>query len=318
MESNKAALISIVLVMALAGAYLSVVVVGQAVEERKYVYSSPLDYALDYLSDEPYTRLAIEVDYVDGYPPSESALNFLIQKIYEYTEKKYVFIDRNATDRIPLRQATYDISSIRAMENTYRDDYKHGNTAVLYILYLNGLFRDTGAGLEATHTDVAGLEYGYSSIAIFKQEIIDYSDNLYQQEYMERSVLLHEFGHTIALVGIGYYSPQEDPEHPHHSIHPDAVMYYAINASAGIPPQDFCNDSKRDIQTIMSHQREESPVIYVPWMLLLADILAAVSIIAAIVQEKPPEPPQVRYESEYIARNEYAATDAESEEEQYF
>ncbi len=298
---KKVVLISVVLVMALAGAYFSVFVAGEWANEHRYVYSSHLDYALDYLSDEPYDELAIEVDWVRGYPPSDSALHFLIQKIYANTDKHTVFIDRNASDEIPLRTAIYDTESIRSLEGEYRDLYKHGNTAVLYIIYLNGLFRDTGAGLEATHTDVAGLEYGFSSIAIFKQEIIDYSDNAYQQEYMERSVLLHEFGHTICLVGIGYDSPQEDPEHPHHSIHAYAVMYYAINASAGIPPQDFCEDSKKDIETIKAHKREESMAVYVPWLLLLADILAAFSIISVIITggKKPPVPPTAEYQHHY-------------------
>ncbi len=284
---KKSALISIVLTLALAGAYFSLVVVGNEVEERKYVYSSPLDYALDYLSDEPYSRLEIEVDWVQGYAPSHSALDFLIHKIYTYTDKKYVRVDGNASDEIPLNSPIYTLQDLHTLEDRYRSDYKHGNTAVLYILYLNGIFSDTG-GIEegeGEQTDIAGLEYGFSSIAIFKQEIEEYSQSAYQAEYMERTVLLHEFGHTICLVGIGYDSPQEDPEHPHHSIHKYAVMYYEMDASQGIPPQDFCNDSKKDIQTIKAHTRQVSPIIYVPWMLLLADILSAASIVAAIMEK---------------------------------
>ena len=182
---KKAVLISVVLVIALAGAYFSIFVVGEWADEHRYVYSSPLDYALDYLTDDPYDELAIEVDWVRGYPPSQSALEFLVQKIYSNTDKHRVFIDSNASDEIPLRTATYDSESIISLEGEYRDLYKHGNTAVLYILYLNGIFRDSG-GINAVQTDVAGLEYGFSSIAIFKQEIIDYSGNAYQQEYMER------------------------------------------------------------------------------------------------------------------------------------
>ena len=294
---KKGALISIVLVGMLAGGYLSMVVVGEWADEHRYVYSSPLDYALDYLSDDPYSKLLIEVDWVRGYGPSRSALEFLVERIYEHTEKDSVRIEWNSSDEIPLMQATYSTEDLREIESEYRDLYKHDDTALLYIIYLNGAFADT-EGMEATQTDVAGLEFGFSSIAIFKQEIREYSGSEYEAEYMERSVLLHEFGHTIALVGIGYDSPQEDPEHPHHSIYEGCVMYYAINSSAGLPPQDFCEASLQDIETIESHERKESTAIYVPWLLLLADILAGISLISATLSSgenrgNPPEIPDV-------------------------
>jgi hypothetical protein len=82
---------------------------------------------------------------------------------------------------------------------------------------------------------------------------------------------------------------------------------------AGMPPQDFCEDSVLDIQTIKSHERQVSAVIYVPWLLLLADMLAAITITAAVLQEKPPEPPMAEPEYRYV-HEKYP----DSPEEEYF
>lgn len=276
--------ISLVLTGALFGAYFSVVVVGEWAEENKYIYSSPLDYALDYLSDDIYRKIAIEVDWVTGREPDWNAMHFLIERMYEYCDKEEIYIDYNASDEILPLKDTYTLDDLLSLENEYRDLYKNGDTAVIYFLYLNGRYVDTG-GYSSVVTEVAGLTYGHSSVAIFKDELRDLGNSAWNEDSLEKTVLLHEFGHIICLVGIGYHSDQEDPEHPHHSIHKGCVMYYAINVSENAPEPnlDFCNDSKKDIEYIKSRDRDVSNVIYIPWLLLAADIISAVAIILSIL-----------------------------------
>ena len=288
---RKSIAISIVLVGALLGAYISMVPIASWAEEHRYIYSSPLDYALDYLSDDIYKNIAIEVDWVAGREPDWSAMDFLMERMHQYCEKDRIYIDHNASDIIMPMQDTYNLSDLMDLEKKYRDLYKHGDTAVLYFLYLNGKYVDT-SGYSQVSTEVAGLTYSHSSIAIFKDELRTIENPNLNEDVVEKSVLLHEFGHIICLVGIGYHSEQEDPEHPHHSIHKDGVMYYAINASEGAPPPplDFCNDSKRDIEFIKSRPRDTSNVIYMPWLLLAADLLSALSLILCIVSPEKESP----------------------------
>lgn len=298
---RKSAAVAIILAGALLGAAFSMIVVGSWANERKYVYSSPIDYALDYLSDEPYKNLAIEVDWVAGCEPDRSALNFLVEKIKEYCDKDSVYIDWNASDEIMPHTNIYTFSEIENLENEYRDLYKHGDTAVIYYIYLNGKFQNS-AVYEDVYTEVVGMTYTHSSVAIFKDEIRSVADVGLNVHYTERSILLHEFGHLICLVGIGYHSDQEDPEHPHHTIHKDGVMYYAINATegAGIPPQDFCNDSKQEMEWLKSRPRDVSNARYIPWLLLLADIIAASGLIITVLTRKEEKaPPYYPYYPEY-------------------
>ncbi len=285
---RKSVAISIILVGALLGAAFSMVVVGSWANERRYVYSSPIDYALDYLSDEPYKNLAIEVDWIIGCEPDWSAMDFLVQKIKEYCNKDSVYIDRNYSDEIVSYRSVYTMSDIENLENEYRGLHKHGDTAVIYYLYLNGRFEKSSALGTDVYTEVVGMTYTYSSVAIFKDEIRSVADVGLNVHYTECSILLHEFGHLICLVGIGYHSEQEDPDHPHHTIHRDGVMYYAINATqgAGIPPQDFCNDSKTEIEYLKNRPRDVSNAGYIPWLLLLADLVAASGLIIAILTKK--------------------------------
>ena len=279
--------LSLVLVGALVGAYFSVVVVGDWADEHKYVYSSPLDYALDYLSDDIYKNIAIEVDWVMGREPDWDALDFLMEKMHEYCEKDRIYIDFNVSDEIMPLKDTYTLQDLIDMEEEYRYLYKHGDTAVIYFLYLNGRYVDTG-GYSAVITEVAGLTYGHSSVAIFKDELRSIGSSGLNEDTVEKSVLLHEFGHLICLVGIGYHSDQEDPEHPHHSIYKDGVMYYAINASKNAPPPplDFCNASKKDIEYIKSRPRDTSNIIYIPWLLLAADVMSALTLTLSIISPK--------------------------------
>jgi hypothetical protein len=280
---RKSLAVSIVLIGALFGAYFSVVVVGTWAEENKYVYSSPIDYALDYLSDDRYHNLAIEVDYVSGREPDWNAMNFLIERMHEYCDKDHIYIDHNATDVILPMANRYTLSDLIELEEKYRDLYKHGDTAVLYFLYLNGKYVDT-TGYSEMKTEVVGLTYSHSSIAIFKDDMKTDNPSITEED-MEKAVLLHEFGHTICLVGIGYQSAQEDPEHPHHSIHEGCIMYYALNTSREAPPlpTDFCEDSKKDIEYIKSRPRDTSDVKLMPWLLLAADLAGSLSLIYYIL-----------------------------------
>ncbi len=324
--------ITIIIIGALFGAYLSVVVAGEWADEQKYVYTSQIDYALDYLSDDPYKNLVIEVDWIIGCEPDWSAMSFLVNRIKEYCDKESVYIDRNYSDEILPYRSSYGMEDILKLEEDYRSLYKNGDTAVIYILYLNGKFIDSSPAPTDVYTEVVGMAYTHSSVAIFKDEIRSVADVGLSVEYTERSILLHEFGHLICLVGIGYTATHEDPEHPHHTIHEDGVMYYAINATEGaaIPPQDFCEDSKLDIDYLKGQPRDISNVVYIPWLLLLADITGAIGLIIAVIakKERAEYPTSVHPSPEYgeyyypeygvYYQEEYVEAERDNHEEQYF
>jgi len=220
--------------------------------------SAPGDFARAFLSDENFTKVIVEVDYVPGSGPDNGALDLLVQRIKQYCDKSAVVMGER--DELPAGQGSYSGEDLNALELEYRDGYydRDNKTITLYILYLDGEFEDSST---------LGATYHASSMAIFADRIEAMSIPLWAQALglqhsdIEASVLVHEFGHVLRLVNIGYESERdyEDPEHPHHSIHQDCVMYHAVESSAVInmlntgnpkPPDDFHADAKADIQDI--------------------------------------------------------------------
>jgi predicted Zn-dependent protease len=212
------------------------------------------DYAKDYLQDTKYTRLIIEIDYVDGYAPSSKALDTLESRINTYCDKEEVLILQK---RFTSSKYSYSDDDIRDLEKEQRNYQKKGDDIVAYVLYLDGTY--------SKDDDVLGLAYGPSSIAIFKEKIDSISipfwaTGLVDTTDYEKSVLVHEFGHLLALVNIGYESDRNhESSYRHHCKYNDCVMYYSVETVSiktlitqenPKPPSNFCNDCQYDLSQI--------------------------------------------------------------------
>ena len=192
-----------------------------------------------------YSKIHIEVNYVTGNSPESDALNLLKQRIQEVTDKSTITVSQSSfgsTDN------SYTLEEILELENKQRTRFKNGNTFVVHILYLNGEYSDNDQTL--------GLAYSGTSFAIFKEKIEDAAFLLISSKDIEKSVIVHEFGHLLGLVNNGYQSPHdhEDSQHPHHSNNDESVMYWAIesqdigNQIDGEPPNDFDNYDLDDLK----------------------------------------------------------------------
>ena len=192
-----------------------------------------------------YSKIHIEVNYVTGNSPESDALNLLKQRVQEVTDKSTITVSQSSfgsTDN------SYTLEEILELEDKQRTRFKGGNTFVIHILYLNGEYSDNDQTL--------GLAYSGTSFAIFKEKIEDAAFLLISAKDIEKSVLVHEFGHLLGLVNNGYQSPHdhEDPQHPHHSNNEESVMYWAIesqdigNQLDGEPPNDFDNYDLDDLK----------------------------------------------------------------------
>jgi predicted Zn-dependent protease len=214
------------------------------------------DYAKYYLQGSKYTKIIIEIDYVEGYAPSSQAQSCLRNTINQYCDKQSIHEEK---DGFSSAESSYSDEDIRALENDHRDRQKSGDTIVVYILYLNGKY--------AENEDVLGLAYGPSSIAIFMERIYEieipwWATSFIDHTDYEKSVVVHEFGHLLALVNIGYQSDRShESSNEHHCIHEECVMYYAIETVSIIdlittedpePPYEFCTDCQHDLGKIKS------------------------------------------------------------------
>lgn len=214
----------------------------------------PGAWAAEFLSDETYTELIVEVDWVQGQRPSDSAIALLKQRAEERLSKPggvTVIMDGS----FPSQDDRYSTEELFAIEQDHRSRHKEGQTAVLYALFVDGRSeRDEG------DRRVLGVAYTASSFAIYRESIEAVAGNILatSASEIERAVVVHELGHVLGLVNIGLPMCQdhEDPEHKGHSTNSDSVMYWAVESSAignllqgrSSPPTQFDADDRCDMR----------------------------------------------------------------------
>lgn len=199
-----------------------------------------------YLRSSPARRLVVEVDYVSGRAPSANALEHLTA-ILRREARKPDGVQVQRGDELPVQRTRYSLEDIARIEAEHRDERSAGSVATMYLLYLNGELDDAPGAL--------GVAYRASSAAIFVDRVRSAATALVQPGAIERAVLVHEAGHLLALVNLGYQSrhDHEDPEHPHHSRYRDSVMYWAVedisvtSILSGGPPSDFDQFDRDDL-----------------------------------------------------------------------
>ncbi len=260
------------------------------------------EYAQMYIEDDTYRELIIEYDYVPGLEPSHRAMDGLKDVVYTYTDKKSV-IERT-DDQVAFRdtEQIYTEDDVFQLVDTYKSYQRGGNTMVLYVLYLDGTWKEE---------NVLGLSFGGDKIIIFMHTIINVagrSQNLNPQD-IETSVLIHEFGHILSLVGMDHESDHEDPDYEHHCDESagSCVMAADVQIRMGRysepPPTDFCALCQADIEQI--RQMEDDPDIeeFITAAALIGQVVIGVGWIVVLVPKKKDK------EDEYLLYSEQYGSD---------
>lgn len=195
-------------------------------------------------------RLVIEIDAVEGFEPSRGAIDLLVERLRSVCSKPDG-VRVPPYGRIQGRE-TWTIGDVRRAEKASRTARNSSSQAVMHVLYLNGAPDQGGA---------IGVAYGASGAAIFIEEIRANALPTVPAEDVEKASLVHEAGHLLSLVNLGYESPRdhEDPEHEGHSTNPDSVMYPVIDnvgvftlfqGLGRLPPTDFDADDRADLADV--------------------------------------------------------------------
>ena len=179
--------------------------------------------ANELLSSGTYKSLKIEIQYMTGYAPDGGAINHL-QTVLNAFLNKPSGITIVTKEISASSSATLTIDQVRTIEEQNRTVFTSGDQLGVYILYTNGYFTDN---------NVLGAAYRNTSLVIFGKNARDNSGGLGQTSHtkLEATVMEHEFGHILGLVGIG--SPMQtnhkDPSHGNHCTDTGCLMYYAAD-----------------------------------------------------------------------------------------
>jgi len=186
------------------------------------------DSARDFLTEEHFSEIVMEVVYVESVPPSDVALEHLVEFINEHCYKsRGVEIVKRA---IPSPDGEfYSVEQVDSLERELRTQYNAKNRLAMFVLYLDGSYQDledkspnSGFGV------VLGVSYRNTSFAIFKERINTMGSS--RSYALESTVLKHEFSHLLGLVNVGtkMQSDHIDPEHGHHCNVEDCLMNYHV------------------------------------------------------------------------------------------
>ena len=181
--------------------------------------------ANDFLSGTSFNNLTIEIDYVEGFRPTQSALSNLRSFLQNRLNKASISISLD--DEIPSPgNSPYTAQEAFDVEKEHRDTYTEGNAIAAYFLILDGQFEQE---------NVLGFAYFNTSMALLGGTIANNSGGFSQpsRETVETTVLQHEFGHILGLVGNGTPTVQDhqDEANGAHCDVDTCLMYFAVRTS---------------------------------------------------------------------------------------
>jgi hypothetical protein len=185
-----------------------------------------------YIQAAPYPHLVIEVDAVDGWAPrAETATQ--IPASLESILAKPAGVEAILDETLPpgASDGVWTFAELDALAAETLDLEVDVDTVKMHVLFLDGRYM-----AEDPNAVILGLAWHRSEIAIFAETI----DQLCRGQVgpgleerlcagTERSVWVHEIGHLLGLVdnGIPMLTSREDPDHAHHDINEDCVMFWA-------------------------------------------------------------------------------------------
>jgi hypothetical protein len=182
-----------------------------------------------FLEDSKYKSLTVEIVYVKGQEPNQTALDNLETFVTERLNKPggINFVQRE----IPSpNNNIYSASDLRDLENDVRNEYTESKKLAAFIFYA-----DQGYTEDNSNSKVLGLAYASTSMCMLKETIDANSGGLGQvnETELETAVLIHEFCHVLGLVNNGTPMAQnhEDVNRPHHCDNEDCLMYFESKTS---------------------------------------------------------------------------------------
>ncbi len=160
-----------------------------------------------------FDEITLEIVAVTGMGPDAGALAFFINKLSQYDIARvvHIYYRSDLKNIYPIWNSAL-IDSFERLNRRHHDLKPKDRHLVLFVCYLPGIY------VEGDKTSIAGLQYGNTSFAVFREN----TDASY-----EGVVLLHEFGHIIRIArAAGREADPINPDRPNHCNNTKCTMFW--------------------------------------------------------------------------------------------
>ena len=186
----------------------------------------------DLLSDETFTSMVIELVYVEGHQPTQTAINNFVSFLDSRTYKPSGITVESRSIPSP-GITTYSTQDFVDLENANRTKYNTENQIAVWAYFADG--KASGD----TNTQVTlGTAYRNTSFIIYEATVQSLSGGLNEPStaVLESTVIKHEFGHILGLTnfGVPMQTQHEDTENSKHCNVESCLMYYAATTGANL------------------------------------------------------------------------------------
>ncbi|NAS14272.1 hypothetical protein [Poritiphilus flavus] len=191
------------------------------------------DSASDFLSNENFNNLHVEIGYVRGFRPTSEAMDNFVTFLRDRTFKQDIQISYLELDSPNENDLT--LQEIADLEEENRTAYNDGETLAVYIYFADAPDEDDDPD-EGLVT--LGAVYRNTSMVIFAQTVRDLASRsaLLTVSDIQSATLNHEFGHLLGLVDLGTpeINDHEDPDAANHCIVEGCLMRAELEFGMGM------------------------------------------------------------------------------------
>jgi hypothetical protein len=188
----------------------------------------PGSSAGDFLLEDDFDELIVEIQYMPGVRPSDNSLDELRVFLEDHLNKQITILE---PEEIPSgNQSSYSAADVRDLESEHREHFTVNNTLASYNIFVDG---------EYTQENVLGIAYYNTSNAYFGETISRVSGSPPlnpSRRNIEGTVLRHEYGHLIGLVNNGVPMQENHQDNGAHCSNDECLMFASVNTS------DFFNN----------------------------------------------------------------------------
>lgn len=165
------------------------------------------DSANDILSNTKFSKLALEIVYVEGFRPNEESLSAFSNFINDITFKDEITVTYKQVSSPNVEDLT--IEKVAKLETENRTVYNTDDTLAIYIYFADAPSNNDD---NETNSVTLGAVYRNTSMVIYESTIKDLAakSTLVSEKSIETATLQHELGHLMGLVNLG-----TEMVHPH-------------------------------------------------------------------------------------------------------